>query len=337
MIKTEKRIGLFLLTAFQYTKFSAGNSRSIAVIIVKGFCLGLLACGFTPQQVAATGNVAQLSNPSRSLSASAHEGTAGAGIRREVSQLVYQAVAPYSIETQPLAGHHPTRANFEGESVSLDARHVADWVVDSGDNCRMPFVIIDKTNAKVFVFYPEGRLRGSAPVLLGLGRGDDSVPGIGERAMSDMLPEERITPAGRFVASLGRNFHGKDVLWVDYAAAISLHRVVTNKPEERRLQRLATPTPLDKRISYGCINVPVNFYKNVVRPAFTGTNGIVYVLPETRSIREVFAMYEVDENERQQNAIQTTARKGRTQSGAMCGDRSDRQISKILPVLQPAP
>jgi len=311
--------------------------RSIAVIIIKGFCLGLLAGVFTPQQLAAAGNIAKSSNPGTSLSSSAHEGTAGAGIGREVSQVVYQAVAPYSIETQPLAADHPRRADFEGESVSPDARLVADWVVDSGDNCRMPFVIIDKTNARVFVFHPDGRLRGSAPVLLGLERGDDSVPDIGKRAMSDIRPEERITPAGRFVASLGRNIQGKNILWIDYAAAISLHQVVTNNPKERRLQRLATPTPLDKRISYGCINVPEKFYKNIVRPTFTGTNGIVYVLPETRSIREVFAMYDVDEKERQQKTIQTSARKGRTQSGDICGDRSNRKISKVLPVLQPAP
>ena len=311
--------------------------RSISTIIIKGFCLGLLAGGLTPQQLAATDNVAQSSNPSKSLSASAHEGTAGTGTGQEGYQLVYQVVAPYNIDSYPLAADHPRRADFEGESVSPDVRHVADWVVDSGDNRNMPFVIIDKTNAKVFVFHPEGRLRGSASVLLGLGRGDDSVPGIGKRAMSDMRPEEHITPAGRFVASLGRNFHGKNILWVDYTAAISLHPVVTNNPEERRLQRLATPTPLDKRISYGCINVPKKFYKSVVRPAFTGTNGIVYVLPETRSIREVFAMYDVDENEQQPKAIQTSARKRRTRSGDICGDRSNRKISKVLPVLQPAP
>ena len=44
----------------------------------------------------------------------------------------------------------------------------------------------------------------------------------------------------------------------------------------------------DNRISYGCINVPANFYDTVVRPAFTGANGIVYILPEVRSIKEVF-------------------------------------------------
>ncbi len=130
---------------------------------------------------------------------------------------------------------------------------------------------------------------------VGLARGDYSVPGIGDRKMSEIRPEERTTPAGRFVASLGYNFNRKEVLWVDYKNAISLHRVVTNNPKERRLERLATPTPLDKRISYGCINVPAKFFDNVVKPVFTRTYGIVYVLPDTRSISEIFrSYYDVD-------------------------------------------
>jgi hypothetical protein len=251
----------------------SGSVRSLAAIITKGLCLGLLAVGFTPHQVAAADDAAQLLNPSRSLSA--HE----------------VAAAHLSIETQPVVAPHPKRANFEREHKSQDAQHVADWVVDSGDNRGMPFVIVDKRDAKVFVFDADRRLRGAAPALLGVARGDDSIPGIGDRKLSDMRPEERTTPAGRFVASLGYNFHGKDILWVDYDGAVSLHRVITTNPTERRLQRLATPTPLDNRISYGCINVPVEFYNNVVSPAFTGTYGIVYVLPETRSIREIFPLY----------------------------------------------
>jgi len=80
------------------------------------------------------------------------------------------------------------RANFEREHKSQDARRVADWVIDSGDNHGLPFVIIDKVDAKVFVFYADGRLRGAAPALLGLARGDDSTPGIGNRKMSSMRP-----------------------------------------------------------------------------------------------------------------------------------------------------
>ena len=159
----------------------------------------------------------------------------------------------------------------------------------------MPFAIVDKTNAKVFVFDAQGRLRGAAAALLGLARGDDAMPGVGDRALSSIRPEERTTPAGRFVAALDRNLRGKEILWVNYDDAISMHPVLTTKPAERRPQRLATATPLDNRISYGCINVPAKFYENVVRPAFTGTDGIVYVLPDPRSAREIFASYDVDE------------------------------------------
>ena len=191
-------------------------------------------------------------------------------------------------ETQSLIVSPQKRASFSGEPASKDVRQVADWVVDSGDNQSLPFVIVDKMDAKVFVFDKEGRLNGAAPALLGLARGDDSAPGIGDRALSQISPEERTTPAGRFVAALGNDLGEQDILWVDYDAAISLHRVITTSPKDRRLQRLATPSVLDNRISYGCINVPVKFYESIVRPAFIGTNGIVYILPETRSIRDVF-------------------------------------------------
>jgi hypothetical protein len=167
-------------------------------------------------------------------------------------------------------------------------------VVHAGDNDLMPFMIVDKVAAKVFVFDANGKLRGAAPALLGLARGDDSVPGVGDRELAYIRPEERTTPAGRFVAALDLNLKGEEILWVDYDSAISLHRVIPGKPADRRHQRLATPTPLDNRISYGCINVPVKFYENIVSPAFTGTGGIVYVLPEVRSLQQVFGSYAVE-------------------------------------------
>lgn len=191
-------------------------------------------------------------------------------------------------------------ANFGQEESSTESRKLADWVMDSADNSKLPFIIIDKVNARVFVFDSQGQLRGSASALLGLAVGDDSVPGIGQRKLSSIRPAERTTPAGRFVASLDRDIHGKELLWVDYETAVSLHPVVKGTPKERRAERLASTSPLDKRISYGCINVPVSFYEKVVSPIFTGTNGIVYVLPETRSAKEVFGSYDVQDSLRKQ-------------------------------------
>ncbi len=179
-------------------------------------------------------------------------------------------------------------AQFARELASMDAKHAADWVVESDNNAGLPFVILDKKEAKVFVFHADGKLRGAAPALIGFAVGDDSAPDIGTRKLSAIRPEERTTPAGRFVASLDRNLKGGQILWVDYDAAISLHPVVTSNAKERRAERLASPSPLDNRISYGCINVPADFFKNVISPAFAGSDGIVYVLPETRSVRLFF-------------------------------------------------
>lgn len=189
----------------------------------------------------------------------------------------------------PKAEAHKSKgADFAKSRPSQEARQVADWAIDSGDSGGLPFAIIDKANASIFVFNAQGSLHGASAVLLGLAHGDDSVPGIGQRKLSNILPQERTTPAGRFVATLDHNLQGKEILWVDYETSISLHPVITSNARERRAERLASPSPLDNRISYGCINVPVSFYANVVSPAFTGTDGIVYVLPETRSAQFTF-------------------------------------------------
>ena len=84
------------------------------------------------------------------------------------------------------------------------------------------------------------------------------------------------------------NLGGKSILWIDYAAALSLHPVITTRPAERRLQRLTTVSAADNRISYGCINVPPTFYDEIVQSAFKGTPGVVYILPEVQSLPEVF-------------------------------------------------
>lgn len=208
------------------------------------------------------------------------------------------AAAP--VEPQPAPAQPVRLANFGQEEPSAESRKLADWVVDSANHGNLPFMIIDKVQARVFMFDAQGQLRGASPALLGLAIGDHSVPGIGERKLSSIRPDERTTPAGRFVASLDRDIHGHEVLWVDYDTALSLHRVVKGQPKERRAERLASPSPQDNRISFGCINVPVKFYESVVSPSFTGTNGIVYILPETRSAREVFGSYDVQDASRAQ-------------------------------------
>jgi len=183
----------------------------------------------------------------------------------------------------PLEGPEPEPGEPSGETVK-----VMNWFIATHDNGDVPFMIIDKVGAEVFVFDAVGQFMGKTPALVGSAKGDDSAPGVGDRELSNIPPADRTTPAGRFVAKFGHAYGGKKVLWVDYATSISLHPVITANKKERREQRLASPTTKDNRITYGCINVPTDFYKNVVSPLFTGTSGIVYILPDTEPLNEIF-------------------------------------------------
>ena len=181
-----------------------------------------------------------------------------------------------------------------------ETRRVANWILATNDNVGRPFVVIDKVNARLFLFEADGTLRATTSVLLGLARGDDSPPGIGTRKLSAITPRERITPAGRFVAHVGQDMDGASILWIDYDAAIALHRASDRKPgsaHKSKSARLSSASVSEKRISLGCINVSTAFYDRFIQPTFSVSNGIVYVLPETRSAaaefgipdREIFA------------------------------------------------
>ncbi len=184
-------------------------------------------------------------------------------------------------------------ADFAGEAASSDVRYVAAWVLDSADNQGLPFVIVDKKDARIFVFEASGHLRGASAALLGLASGDHSVPGIGQRELSRILPAERTTPAGRFLSQPGRNLQGEEVVWVNYSEGLAIHRVRPDHSQERRLQRLASDTPGDNRISLGCVVVPVAFYESVVSPMLGKNYSVVYVLPETRPAHAFFGAYQL--------------------------------------------
>lgn len=196
-----------------------------------------------------------------------------------------------AIPAAAVAGPVQTAASVP---VSAEADAMAAWVVAKGDAHGLPFVVIDKVHAQVAAYDPHGALQGTTPALLGAAHGDVSEPGVGTMKLADITPTMRVTPAGRFEAAFGIDLAQKDILWLDYDDAIALHRVVTTNVAEHRLQRLATPSVLDNRISYGCINVPVLFYENVIQPLFHPANGIVYVLPETSAFGSITAKLEAE-------------------------------------------
>ena len=178
------------------------------------------------------------------------------------------------------------------QKISRDVVDIAGWVVASDDNRGLPFAIVDKHAAQILVFDKDGKLRGTAPVLIGSAAGDTSAEGVGDRELKDIPMGDRTTPAGRFRAGFGPAAGGERVLWIDYATSISIHAIPPTKASkaEKRTQRLASTDPDDNRITHGCINVSPTFYSKTVVPLFK-KGGLFYVLPEIDTLRDAFPSF----------------------------------------------
>lgn len=176
---------------------------------------------------------------------------------------------------------------------SAEAQQLLSWIQRSGDHQGQPFALVDKRQAMLYVFGADGRLAGSSVALLGSARGDHIVPGVDARTQAGALrAEDKTTPAGRFQAQPGRNLQGEDVVWVDYESAFAIHRVRPGKAWKARTERLATAAPADKRVSWGCVVVPVAFYQDVVAKVLGAGRSVVYVLPESQPAKSFFSALE---------------------------------------------
>lgn len=180
--------------------------------------------------------------------------------------------------------------DFEAARPSAEARRLVEWALKTDDPRGRPFAVVDKRSARLYVFEGDGGLAGHSPALLGSTFGDHTVPGVGLRAQSgEVREDERTTPAGRFDAMPGRNDKGEHVVWVDYASAFAIHRLRPGLAYAPRASRLATAGADDKRVSWGCVVVPVAFYTQVVERVLGSVRSVVYVLPEAGPIQAVFS------------------------------------------------
>lgn len=177
----------------------------------------------------------------------------------------------------------PEKKLLKYENINIRVKEFAEIVVKKEDNKKKSFIILDKKNAKIYVFDQKGIILGHAPVLLGLAIGDELSPEIARLPLSQIKPSNRITPAGRYIGEIGKDTHGKAVLWVDFEGNLAIHPVI-DVPKQHRLERIKSDTIEDNRISWGCINVPKLFFNKYILKNFSRTKGIVYILPEVKNI-----------------------------------------------------
>lgn len=284
---------------------------------------GVLACAALLAWPALNAAPAKEGKPQASASAAAQKATQpeaavakadkkSAGKTNRKSDRKATAKAPSKKKGKDVAKKAEDRkpgplADFGPVDAPEDVVHVANWVSYTRNNQKRAFVVIDKKQAQMYVFDPKGKLRSRSPVLLGKAVGDTTAPGVGNKPMSQLKEEEKTTPAGRFLARPGKNNHGEDIIWIDYDAAVSMHRLRKVKEEERRFERMATADSSDNRISNGCVNVPHKFYNGVLKPSVMKYGAFVYVLPETRTPQQLFASFDVTAKDKGVQVAQAAA------------------------------
>jgi hypothetical protein len=166
------------------------------------------------------------------------------------------------------------------------------WIAHTGNNAGRPYVVVDKRQAQVWVFDAQHRGLASSAALLGLTPGDHEVADIHRRDVATLSREARITPAGRFATEPGVNLQGEDVVWLDYAAGLAMHRVRPGLAQTARLRLLAAQVASAQRVSMGCVVLPVAFYEKVIRPLLGRQTGWVYVLPEHGALQPWLARWQ---------------------------------------------
>ena len=153
------------------------------------------------------------------------------------------------------------------------------------------FIIADKPNGMLHIFKEDGSHALSDAALYGKDKGDVL------DAISSLEGGPKITPAGKFtMKEVPGKYAGKVSLMLmesqDYTGYIAVHAADTSNQSENRLDRLASTTTEDNRISYGCINTNHDTFINKIKPNISKLDGgMMFILPDAQEKTE--AMFPV--------------------------------------------
>lgn len=149
-----------------------------------------------------------------------------------------------------------------------------------------PFAIVDKENGKMHLLDKYGQLIKTMPVLTGAEKGDAENT---SDPQSDS-PKGGTTPYGKYEVTkkfgkesgyLEGGMHIDQILNDDSTKLLTnlaIHQIYP-KEFEKRYKAMQTPSPLDNRMSWGCINVTKEDLNNYINPYFE-IGSKVHVLPE---------------------------------------------------------
>lgn len=215
---------------------------------------------------------------------------------------------PVPSNTTVQAVYTEAKANFGDVVPSAAVATVAQWASQTNQTKGKPSIIVDKANGVAYVMDANSKLIGASPVVTGLQAGRDSYrPGemAGVKGLDDFTPDKRLTAAGQAemtptvnAAEVEEGLYRSPVL---LGYLISDERIGTNTIDAvhtpfswDRVTRLDSATADDNFASYGCVNIGIDFFKQVIEPTFITnkklgtTTGTIFILPAAEPLEKYF-------------------------------------------------
>lgn len=221
-------------------------------------------------------------------------------------------------------------ADFRGTDHSPFTGLLANWVVATKAHQGRAFIVADKPGGKLYAFDANGAVIGDAPALYGASMKDRLTPEQLSKPIEKMTADEKVTPAGQWTVTLNQDRDYEWTLDFEGGNGLAIHSVYLGAPSENRLARLASPSAADNFISWGCINVPADFEKSVLRQNFANRAGHgLFILPvQTETITDTFGIMAQDLMPDTVTTAQSiySVQRGAEQPTTMGGDADRRRI-----------
>lgn len=145
------------------------------------------------------------------------------------------------------------------------------------DDDKAPVIIADKKQATITVFYPETGAKITQPALFGKVKSN-----LLDMNVYDYPNKTNyVTPSGSFPLKKTYSWRLNDdmMIYINGKNAVgAIHPLWMGNPDQKRIERLRSPTPDDNRITGGCINVDADFFYHTLNTLPDGT--LLIILPE---------------------------------------------------------
>ena len=126
-----------------------------------------------------------------------------------------------------------------------------------------PTITVDKKAGTISVYYPDTDKTITEPALIGKVKSDT----LNMATYDNLVKSDYVTPAGTFeiVKMFSWRLNEPMLTFIRGKEAVSaIHPLWMGNPDQKRVQRLQSPTPEDNRITGGCINVDSKFFYSVL-------------------------------------------------------------------------